>query len=411
MQGTLNEIDIRSIFQLVELGQRTGQLSIESHPTHTATRTDWQNPESETTLNVSVSQEKSLVWFVFFVNGQIAYATNSRSSNLQRLQGYLRHYHLDQQLKDLNTPAAIATINIPEYAYLWLLLEQHIITAEQGRHILKSMVQETLFDLLSLHQGFFSFKLSTPISPQLTSYPITPLLLSTTKKVQKWKQLLPHINSPRQCPLIIYRDKLSADLPAGAYQKLTHWAKGETSLRQLSRYLNRDLVTLSKALYPYVEKGWIQMQQTHQEQADISPSWETNTIPKLPSILCIDDDLTIGKTVEAMLEPHGYNVQHIQQPLAAFEAAFSSSPDLILCDIAMPQLDGNQICGMLRCSHRFRLTPIIMLTGKEEFIDRVKATMVGSTDYLTKPFGTQELITLIEKYLPWQSPSSRADTP
>jgi twitching motility two-component system response regulator PilG len=376
-----------------------------------ASRTDWQNSESVRIPDASIPQEKSLVWFVFFVNGQITYATNSRSANLQRLQGYLRHYHLDQQLKDLNTPPAIATINIPEYAYLWLLLEQHIITAEQSRHILKSMVQETIFDLLSLHQGFFSFKLSTPISPQLTSYPITPLLLSTTQKVQKWKQLLPHINSPQQCPLIICRDKLSADLPPGAYQKLTHWAQGETSLRQLSRYLNRDLVTLSKALYPYIEKGWIHMQQPHREQANISPSWETNTIPRLPSILCIDDDLTIGKTVEAMLEPHGYNVQHVQQPLAAFEAAFTSSPDLILCDIAMPQLDGNQICGMLRYSHRFRLTPIIMLTGKEEFIDRIKATMVGSTDYLTKPFGTQELLTLIEKYLPWQSPSHRSETP
>lgn len=411
MQGTLNEIDIRSIFQLVELGQRTGQLSIESYPTYTATRNAWQGSESGTIANASVPQEKSSVWFVFFVNGQIAYATNSRSANLQRLQGYLRHYHLEQQLKDLHTPPAIATINIPEYAYLWLLLEQHIITAEQGRQILQSMVQETLFDLLSLHQGFFSFKLSTPISPQLTSYPITPLLLSTTKKVQKWKQLLPHINSPEQCPLIIYRDKLSADLPTGAYQKLTHWAKGKTSLRQLSRYLNRDLVTLSKALHPYVEKGWIQMQKPHRELAKIAPSWEISTIPKLPSILCIDDDLTIGKTVEAMLEPNGYNVQHVQQPLAAFEAAFTFFPDLILCDIAMPQLDGNQICGMLRCSHRFRLTPIIMLTGKEEFIDRVKATMVGSTDYLTKPFGVQELLTLIEKYLPWQSPANHSGTP
>ncbi|MGB2925894.1 MAG: response regulator [Limnothrix sp.] len=410
MQGTLNEIDIRSIFQLVELGQRTGQLSIESLPMSAVARADWADSGTNDLDTADVVQRSS-VWFVFFVNGQIVYATNRRSANLQRLQGYLRHYHLDQQLKDLQAPPAIATTNVPEYAYLWLLLEQHIITAEQSRHILKCMVEETIFDLLSLHQGFFFFKLSTPLSPQLTSYPITPLLLATSKKVQRWKQLLPHIQSPRQCPLIIYRDKLSEDLPAGAYQKLTHWANGQTSLRQLARYLNRDLVTLSKALHPYVQKGWIQMQNPDQEQIESQPTWEVSTIPRLPKILCIDDDLTIGKTVEAMLEPHGYRVQLVQKPLAAFETAFTTSPDLILCDIAMPQLDGNQICGMLRFSNRFRLTPIIMLTGREEFIDRVKATMVGATDYLTKPFGTQELLTLLEKYLPWQSLSSHSHTP
>ena len=65
----------------------------------------------------------------------------------------------------------------------------------------------------------------------------------------------------------------------------------------------------------------------------------------------------------------------------------------------MPKLDGYEICAMLRHSKAFRYTPIMMLTGKEGFIDRIKARMVGATDYLTKPFGEQELLLLIEKYV------------
>jgi twitching motility two-component system response regulator PilG len=65
----------------------------------------------------------------------------------------------------------------------------------------------------------------------------------------------------------------------------------------------------------------------------------------------------------------------------------------------MPELDGYEICAMLRKSTAFRQTPIIMLTGKDGFIDRVRARMVGSTDYLTKPFGESELLMLMEKYI------------
>ncbi len=65
----------------------------------------------------------------------------------------------------------------------------------------------------------------------------------------------------------------------------------------------------------------------------------------------------------------------------------------------MPDLDGYEICAMLRRSTMFRQIPIVMLTGKDGFIDRVKARMVGATDYLTKPFGQSELLMLVEKHI------------
>jgi twitching motility two-component system response regulator PilG len=109
--------------------------------------------------------------------------------------------------------------------------------------------------------------------------------------------------------------------------------------------------------------------------------------------------MAIGKTVEYILQAKGYEVTTIVNSLQALTLVFQTKPDLILCDLAMPELDGYEICGMLRKSTAFRQTPIIMLTGKDGFIDRVRARMVGSTDYLTKPFGESELLMLLEKYI------------
>ncbi|NJL91722.1 MAG: response regulator, partial [Coleofasciculaceae cyanobacterium SM2_1_6] len=116
-------------------------------------------------------------------------------------------------------------------------------------------------------------------------------------------------------------------------------------------------------------------------------------------VVCIDDDGAIGKMIEYTLQAHGYRVTIIQDPLESISQIFQLQPDLILCDLVMPKLDGYDLCGMLRQSTPFRQTPILMLTGKDGFIDRVRAKMVGATDYLTKPFQEQELLMLLEKYI------------
>jgi twitching motility two-component system response regulator PilG len=100
-----------------------------------------------------------------------------------------------------------------------------------------------------------------------------------------------------------------------------------------------------------------------------------------------------------MLNQHGYQVTSIYHPLEDFPRLFKLDPDLILCDIAMPELDGYELCAMMRQTHVFRQTPIVMLTGKDGFIDRLKARMVGSDDFLSKPFGENELLMLVEQYI------------
>ncbi|MBC6424787.1 MAG: DUF4388 domain-containing protein [Hormoscilla sp. SP12CHS1] len=388
MQGQLSEIDIRSILQLIELGQRTGELFVEAYVSGPG---------------VSVSDRSSRLlteqsWFVFFLNGKIIYAAADKDSNLFRLRDYMRYYKKDAVV--IEAPS-ISSINAPEYGYLWAMLENHYLTPAQGRTIIGNMVHETLFDLLSLHQGSFIFEVGPALAPQLTTLDIRSLVTKIMHQMQEWMQFNPHIQSPNQCPVIANHTQLSSKMSKNNYRIIRSWADGKSSMRQIARYLNGDVLTLAKVLYPYVKEGSIQLvYPTVPEKSDGEPTEGKHAWPHqsahIPRIVCIDDGLAICKAVEDILQLQGYEVTTISDPIKALSLVFQLKPDLILCDIAMPELDGYEICAMLRRSTRFRQTPIVMLTGLD---DRVKARMVGATDYLTKPFGAGELLTILEIYL------------
>ncbi|MDJ0846036.1 response regulator [Crocosphaera sp.] len=398
MQGTLNEIDIRSILQLIELGQRTGELLIEAYQTSLGYQT-YDRQLSQLSGSQPITTEvQRIFWLVFFVNGQIVYTIPSKNRGCRRLRDYLSRYHINILPQELETLPV--SHNEIEYAYLWQLIETHRLTPEQGKTIIQQMVQETLFDLLSLRQGAFIFEMGLGLDPLLTSLEIGPLVREMMKEVQQWKQLHPYFQSPQQALNITEKRQLQETLPEKAYEQLLHWADGKTSLRRLSRRLQRNLGSLARSIYPYVERGWLHPTiATSPSASKPQTFWNEPTPAQNPHVVCLDDDRTIGQILEGILKKNDYQISLITDPLSGLSLIFELNPDIILCDIAMPKLDGYEICAMLRHSRAFQYTPIIMLTGKEGFIDRIRARMMGATDYLTKPFGEQELLLLIDKYI------------
>ncbi|MDF5712908.1 MAG: response regulator [Rhizonema sp. NSF051] len=393
MQGILNEIDIRSILQLIELGQRTGVLFVETDIFDKTDKTSGQKAFSHR-LSSSFRQQS---WFVFFLNGQIVYASDGDSS-LARVGHYLHRYRVKMQINERQL-ISLESLNMPEYGYLWMLLEQNIINPSQARGIVFGLVHEILFDLLSLHQGSFIFQHGSALAPQLTTLEIAPILTKIIKQLQEWKQLYPHIQSPDQFPVLTDLIQLSHVLPKATVNKLQHWVDGKTSLRQLARYIDRDIVKVAKAIYPYVEQGWVQLVSSVKSNGIYSDRPLDFEVRQKTRIVCIDNAIAVCETVESILKPHGYEVITLTNPLEALSLVFQFKPDLILCDTSMSELNGYEICSMLRHSTVFQLVPIIMLTSHNRFIDQAKARMVGATDYLTKPFGNAELVMLVEKYL------------
>ncbi|MEA5569446.1 response regulator [Calothrix sp. UHCC 0171] len=424
MQGNLHEIDLRSILQLIELGQQTGVLLVETDGSclikhgmkngdrqslitkceASGSRTSYHNQLDTNSKQMlfkpaSLDHSQQSSWFVFFLNGHIIYATD-RGLSLSRLDDYLRHYRVKVRLDETVLTANLSQ-SIPEYSYLWALLEQNIINPTQARIIIQGLIHETIFDLLNLRQGNFIFKVTPPLAPLLTTWQTAAIAAKIARQVQGWKQLYPYIQSPDQLPMLSDVIQLRASLQTTTIDKLKQWADGKTSLRQLARYLNRDILTVAKAIFPYVQQGWVKLVYTNtQNLIHTQDSQEVNLEEKSKiKIVCIDNAISVCKSVESILNSQGFEAIALTNPLEALSRTLALKPDLILCDITMPELDGYEICAMLRQSKIFRLSPIILLASQDDFINRTKAQMVGATDYLAKPFHEHELLMLIKKYL------------
>ncbi len=400
MQGNLNEIDIRSILQLIELGQRTGELFVEAS-------SGSYTPNQEIDPSLGLHSSPSLpthCWFVFFLNGQIIYATDS-STNLFRLRDYLRRYQVSPILDNIQISGDEAN-NIPEYTYLWALLEHNFLTPTQGRSIIHSIIHETLFDLLSLHQGTFIFESALALAPQLTTLKISSVVPKIMQQVQQWKQLHPHITSLHQCPIIADKLPLQQCLPASTFNHLEHWADGKTSLRQLARYLNREFVTVARAIYPFIQKGWVQLVYPPASSTGVSIDCSQFSLAKTLKIAVICEDwanFQVSKTT--LSQYHQLEVIFLDDAQKALSLLFQIKPDLIFCDLALSSsLDGYEFCAMLRCSSLFRPTPIIVLSTQDLFIQRLKARMLGATDYLAAPVTEVQLLALLKKYLNFCNP-------
>lgn len=112
-------------------------------------------------------------------------------------------------------------------------------------------------------------------------------------------------------------------------------------------------------------------------------------------ILVIDDSKTIRRTAETLLSKEGCTVYTAVDGFDALSKIADHHPDVIFVDIMMPRLDGYQTCSLIKHNKTFRDTPVIMLSSKDGLFDRARGRIVGSEQYLTKPFTKDELLDAI----------------
>lgn len=116
-------------------------------------------------------------------------------------------------------------------------------------------------------------------------------------------------------------------------------------------------------------------------------------------IMVIDDSQTIRRTAETLLTKEGFTVVTAQDGFEALSKIADHHPDLIFIDIMMPRLDGYQACALIKANPRYSSTPVIMLSSKDGLFDRARGRIVGSDEYLTKPFTREELISAVRTHL------------
>ncbi len=174
-----------------------------------------------------------------------------------------------------------------------------------------------------------------------------------------------------------------------AHLNVHNLRKGFSYLQEASGLNPNDVVLASKVNFLAIRLNEIE---EHDQKAQEKPVQSR-------TILVVDDSPTVRKLITGKLEKSGHSVVSAVDGMDALAKINEVIPDLILLDITMPRLDGYQVCKLIRNNEATKDLPIVMISGKDGFFDKVRGRMAGSTGYITKPFGPDTLMKTIETYL------------
>lgn len=293
------------------------------------------------------------------------------------------------------------------YYILTVLLQRKLLTKEQVIEIIKNTVIEILFDLLQIEtQQSLTLSWednSSWFNSDLQKFNILIDLETEFQLAQQewllWQKEGLTAYSPNLAPVVKEPEKLREAVPVTAYQNLIRLLDGQRSLRDLACYLNKDLPKLASSLLPYLKQGlikWNDIPDIVLKETSINtshPSSDRNLI------VCIDDSPQICKVMEQIITARGYDFIAIREAIQAIPTLVSANPSLIFLDIGMPIINGYEICTQIKKVSQLKDIPVIILTGNDGMVDRIKAKMVGATEFVAKPIEVEKIEAVISKYI------------
>lgn len=359
-------------------------------------------------------------WNIYMEQGQIKCAANSVQQLMVTLDHHLRVLGFQNAAAAAKSiPASSADNQQSDFNWLeggriipsinWLVLRQHL-SRNQTQEIFASLSKEAIETFLWLKEGDYKWIKNSNDLPQhalaarvtFQNIDLSPLLQNIQQRIKSWQNFSPTILSPYQCPYLVNSQSLTDSSPA-ILLKIAKFLKG-LSFRQLALILNQDELKIAQLLHPYIKSSEIAIREPP-PPFDLLPYIPAvnSAIPKANSeklkVACIDDSPTILDEMQRFLASEVYEITKIEDPLKAAPILLRLKPDLILMDISMPNINGYKLCSFFRGSASLKKVPIIMVSGRTGFIDKTRAKMVGATDYLTKPFTQEELLTVVNKHL------------
>ncbi|GAB4379448.1 MAG: hypothetical protein Kow00121_33660 [Elainellaceae cyanobacterium] len=323
---------------------------------------------------------------------------------------------------------AIATANckddhIRKWSYdpLVTLLMQGKLHQTDVEAIVKGLTTEIFFDLYQEWSKYpncdmrmkFKYARSVSIKVGRIEISVDEVWTKTLHDWRVWQQTGLESYSPNQAVVIRHIEKLQQQVLSSTYQNLVTMMNGRQPLRDLALKTNKSLLILAKSFLPYMQQGLIELVEVQdldpftqsqnfsaaRSQLDLLPSNSASAQSAVPLIVYVDDHQEDGQTMNQILSKLGYRCLHIQDPLQALPTLLEQKPVLIFLDLVMPIVNGYEACAQIRRISKFKEIPIIILTSNDGIIDRMRAKIVGSTDFLSKPIHPQKVQTILQKYL------------
>lgn len=309
------------------------------------------------------------------------------------------------------------------YETLAELLKKREILRQQMVGVVQGSIAEVLFDIIQQEEYLrdrAGANLTYTYIPEATLYSSPVVFIQPDqawKQAQQtwanWQKAGLQDFSPNLAPVIWHTERLQQQTGANAYRSLTTLVDGKRTLRDLALKLRQEPRLLTSSLIPYVSQGLMKLT----EVADIGSSIEQlTTIPSVPSshtaqpkpnaplIAYIDDSPRDSQIMGQILTKAGYRYISLQDSVVALPMLLEHKPNLIFLDLVMPIANGYEICAQIRRTSIFKNTPIIIFTGNDGIVDRVRAKMVRSTEFLAKPIEQRKVLAVVRKYLSVTNP-------
>ena len=343
-------------------------------------------------------------WHLYLYLGSLVYATGgihpirrwqrNLIANLPQIP-----FQLSNLQEELTEREADLNNNIWEYEQLSHWVEQQIITPQQGKNAVLFVLGETFFDLTQAKQVICRLNQNTILSPQIEPIEPQEIINSIQQIWQTWEETKVADRKPDFAPVILQPKELQEKTSISAYQSLCKLLNGNRTLRDLSVQLKTSPLQVVCSLLPYIQSGIFGLVAVP-DLLELLGSNSKYEDKNRPLIACVDDSLMISQMMEQIIGIAGYRFVAINDPVEAVSTLIARKPDLIFLDVVMPKVSGYDLCAQLRKHPQFAQTPIIFLTSNSGIVDRIRAKMVGSSDFLKKTVDADELLQKVGEFLP-----------
>lgn len=310
------------------------------------------------------------IWSIYLEQGRLIFASNSVDP-FGRLDRHLRRMSTQipslvsavrVQLRLLFETSTENPVQGRDYQAICWLVEQQHLTPDQAAGLIEELAKEVLETFLPIQTGSYELDEQDHFSefPKFCQLELRPLVEYCQSQLRRRAAAQP---APTLTASVALTDRADAPNRNGSY------------------------AATKPAIAPSSADG--------AAPRSNQPAGAKTTY----TIACIDDSPTVLQAINSFLDDKSFSVIMISDPVKALMQIIRSKPDLILLDVTMPNLDGYELCSLLRKHPHFKQTPIVMVTGNTGFIDRAKAKLVGASGYLTKPFTQSDLIKIVFKHL------------
>jgi two-component system, chemotaxis family, response regulator PixG len=354
---------------------------------------------------LDIKTAKGHRWTFYYRLGRIVWASGGVHP-FRRWRRHMAQYCPEVDVDKIQLRAEDTQVDYWDYRLLEVLHEKQKIKREQINSIVESTITELLFDLAQ--QTNFNpitsdrnqdVILETPMS--FTSADMSLKFMQDSWKT--WSDAGLANFYPDHAPILRRPEQLEKSVSPAVYKNFVTLMNGKYTLRDLAFKMKQTIMPVTRSLLPYILKGIVELIEVPDLPLKISErspnSTTLKTAPSNPMIACVDDSPQVCQMLEQILVPSGFRFVKIQDPLQALPILIEHKPDLIFLDLVMPVASGYEICAQLRRVSVFAHTPIIILTGSDGLLDRVRAKVVGSTDFISKPVAADKVMAVVRKYV------------